>query len=281
MIFHIHLYLHLGSRRTLLLTCRLWYNLLIDCGYMWKQIAWPEWNDEVSLASCYNLRLLAHIVGRNSEPFNLALVSPTPNQVTMGELHDFMTSMRSNWLIRCRSLSLLLKGFDAPVSVLEKLLHDGNFQSLEHLSLEGDVEITEWNMLANVISQIDKTAPNIERLDIGDGVPLQLIFHYFSILTRISSLNISFCYLPNGLVPWGQLINLRHLQISQGRDDYEILGLEQIVAPNLVSLHLNGDFTVENFFSDQVMQKITHMVLEDFHDTWLNVFQCALPKLTF
>ena len=293
MIFHTHIYLYLESRRSLLLTCRSWYNILTSCSYMWENVCWLPMEYTFFRVTYQNIQSLDHAADRVGKSFDLALLSPSSDQVAAEQLGPSGIASDEDWLSRCRSLTLWLdrmtkKQLHTSATTLHPLMHQGDFQSLESLTLKGGFPTLAGRILTDVITQIDRTAPNLTRLDVGTEVPLQLISQHSGILGRISSLSLWSWETQQHPVPWSQLINLKYLHLSQNLYDHEIgqqkesnLGLQDLIAPKLATLHLNGDFVPSDFFSNQVLERITHLILENFGGTQEGVFNCALPELTF
>jgi hypothetical protein len=257
-IFYIHVHQHIGSKCTLLRTCRTWYNVASNYAMLWRAIHHEE-SPGFFLAlghshpsttihrddRCLNLDDLAQDIRRTGTiTFDLAFQFPagTPSKI---DLRRFSVEVDPNWLARCRSLSLyqpdgFCNSFQRTVdSIL--LPTDRDFPSLEKFSIS-ELGVYPWDgALDMFFSRVADSSSKLQYLELtsrfeSGGIELR-VFRFPDILYSIRRLQLK----SIACIPWADLPNLEHL-------DYAIISgssnqnLSQLVAPRLTSLCLEGGF---------------------------------------
>jgi len=219
MIFYIHVYEHIGSKRMLLRTCRTWYNVASNYPMLWRAIHW-HFRDLGSTVDpddqCLNLNDLAQAIRRTGTvTFDLVFRFPdvSPSKV---DQKRFSVEVDPEWLSRCHSLSLY-HGFSNSVqSMVDGILNpmDRGLPSLEHLSISETRRYPWGGALDMLISRVADSSTNLQSLELSGlgkdlGIEVQ-VFRFPEILRRIRRLRIR----DIEHVPWAEFPDLEHLDYA-------------------------------------------------------------------
>lgn len=149
-------------------------------------------------------------------------------------------------------------------------MHSSSFGSLERLSWRDHIDGSLWVDLS-MTDKLATMAPKLKTLDVDPSTLQPPSDQLENLLGNISTLTVDCVNRREGKIPQTRMQHLKHLSISRNLkrepDDEDTLGLRTLVAPRLSSLHLRGEFTFGGFFTPEVLQRITHLSLDQFCTT--------------
>jgi F-box-like len=274
MIFYIHVHQNIGSKRTLLRTCRIWYNVASNYAMLWRTIHWRSHSLSTMVHpddQCLNLSDLAqHIERTGTLTFDLVLACSVPPPSKL-DRRIFADTVDCDALSRCRSLGLYAplrddrkQAQDMVDTIITPL--DGELPSLEHLSINQMGRGVWGEALDTLIGQVADSATKLQSLELSSRFwPFysgERVFRYPNLMYRVQRLKL----MSIGRVPWAEFPNLEHLDYALAsnyvRDD--VFNISELVAPRLTSLCLEGDFVDIELPPHTLFNQLTHMVLRDF-----------------
>jgi hypothetical protein len=298
-IFHMHVYEHLGSRNSLLLTSRRWYIIVTSQSSLWRTISWGG-NCELALESvkCCTLNDLTSAIRRTGQAtFDLNVGGPH-NHPSGEEMTELLSSIDRKWLSRCHSLTIWTLDGDTDnvaMEVLEQLLRDSNLDALERLVWDCRGNGSRKVGMSMLMGRVELSSLRLRALKLkygfGNYHTQEFPSQYTGVLRRIRSLTLAFiCQ----LVPWREFEGLEHLDYSRigrhslrGLDHPDIhiprpSNLSELVAPRLTSLCLEGEFTRSDFPSKDILRQLNRLVLRWFTTAQdENIFPEAFPSLRY
>jgi hypothetical protein len=296
-IFHMHVYEHLGSRNSLLLTSKRWYAIATSQSSLWRSISWGG-NCEMALESvkCRTLNDLAcaiRMTGQATFDLNIGGPFKRPNSE---EMTEFISSIDRKWLSRCHSLTIWTLGGDADnitVEILEQFLRCSTLDALERVVWDCHSHGSRKLGMSMLMGVVELSSLRLRALRLkygfGNYHTQEFPSQYTGLFKRIRSLTLVFVCQP---VPWREFTKLEHLDYSRiarhgprGLYDTDIplpSNLSELVAPRLTSLCLEGEFTRSDFPSKDLLRQLKRLVLRWFTTAQdENIFPEAFPSLHY
>lgn len=296
MIFHIHVFLHVGSRHPLLLTCKSWYYAAVGYSPLWSRIGWGMSSNCIPGIQCRSLGDLALVVTRAGKNIHMALKEPREGSIpSEQEISSFLESVGPNWLVECRSLSVRSNvGSDSPKRILERILRHSSFPALETMEWDNHCcfRITHGHLhilYSSLFRHITSNAPRMRTLNTDLELFICSKLRSSAVFDSISSLHLDEGY-SSRPIPWNLFTNLKRLGLSTFTADmedeleldrYPYFWLQGIVAPRLSSLFLYGDL-IDSYdhFPPEIAKGITHLVLKNARGM-ASKLPRELPALTY
>jgi hypothetical protein len=202
MTFYIHVHENIGSKLTLLRTCRTWYSVASNYAVLWGSIHWHFINSSTTVHpddQCLNLSNLEQNIGRTGTmAFELVLECPVFAHSEMDK-RIFADEVDGSGLSRCHSLRLYAP-MDDDTNLAQDMVDtiisplDGELPSLEHFSINETGRGVWGDALDTLIRQVADSATNLQSLEIFSefrscGVG-ERVFRYSEIMYRVRRLTL-------------------------------------------------------------------------------------------
>lgn len=285
-IFYIHVHIHLQPRHPLLFTCRLWHDVATNYSLLWKRMGMGESyaHGHPTSIRCHTLHSLARSIRRAGTGIHLHLQTNEGNHKPTEEcVKWFIKTVGHGWVDGIQTLSVSRNSQDDSdpfLASLGELLRHTSLKSLRKVSCHGDFSS---NVIQKLFPQMESAALELMTLEIEALFnPILPKFWLPYPLARISSLHLECSPRGGTFIPWSELKSLKLLDLYQYQAPnlgHAHLGLSTVEAPHLSDLRLGGGFDQTDFFSLNILEKLSRLCL-DFSLMDSTMFPQIFPALT-